>query len=205
MTILFIAASSFMIALSGALVPGPLFTVTVSEAARRGFRAGPLIILGHGLLELAIVLLIVFQVTPFLAADATRLVITFSGGIILIIMGMLLMRDARRARLDLTTARTASRMHPVLTGVLGSLSNPYWFIWWITIGLGYLVSSMEFGMAGVVAFFTGHIAADLLWYSIISYAVAKGRALVGEAGFRYLLYSCGIFLILFGSWFLTGV
>ena len=47
--------TSFVIALSGALMPGPLLTVTISESARRGFVAGPLLIAGHGLLELALV------------------------------------------------------------------------------------------------------------------------------------------------------
>ena len=53
-----LAATSFIVALSGALMPGPLLTVTVGEAARRGFWAGPLIIVGHALLELALVLLL---------------------------------------------------------------------------------------------------------------------------------------------------
>ena len=53
MNILLVFFSSFVLALSGALVPGPLFTLTVSESLRRGAKAGPLIILGHGLLEIA--------------------------------------------------------------------------------------------------------------------------------------------------------
>ena len=46
--------TSFIVALSGALMPGPLLTLTVGEAARRVL-GGPLIIVGHALLELALV------------------------------------------------------------------------------------------------------------------------------------------------------
>jgi threonine/homoserine/homoserine lactone efflux protein len=205
MNLVFIAASSFMLALSGALVPGPLFTITVSESVKRGFIAGPLIILGHGILELVIILLIIMGITPFLQRESTRLVISVIGGVILIIMGIMLFRDAKDVKLEFTgKEEERKRFGPVLSGVIGSISNPYWTIWWVTIGLGYLMSSLRFGIMGVVAFFIGHITADLAWYSIISYAVSKGRRLIGDKGYRSMLYVCGVFLILFGGWFLTG-
>ena len=43
-----IFATSFVSALSGALMPDPLLTITLSESARSGFRAGPLVVLGNG-------------------------------------------------------------------------------------------------------------------------------------------------------------
>jgi threonine/homoserine/homoserine lactone efflux protein len=203
--ILLVFFSSFVLALSGALVPGPLFTLTVSESLRRGAKAGPLIIFGHGLLEITLVVLLFFKVTPFLTAPDTRLLISVIGGVILIIMGGMLFRDSRSARLVLSAGQSQGGMHPVISGVLGSLSNPYWAIWWITIGLGYLVSSLRYGVPGVVAFFAGHISADLLWYSMISYAVSRGRRIMGEREYRFLLSACGIFLVLFGGWFLSGI
>lgn len=198
-----IVVSSFMLALSGAIVPGPLFTITISEAAKRGFMAGPLLILGHGLLEASLVLLILFGVTPYLLTDSAKLVVSIAGGSILILMGGMLLKDVRKMKLIFDTGESASRgMHPVLAGILGSISNPYWIIWWLTIGLGYLMSAMKFGLLGVVAFFAGHIAADLAWYSMISLAVSRGRNFIGEQGYRFMLYACGIFLIFFGIWFI---
>jgi len=203
--IVLIFFSSFIIALSGALVPGPLFTITVSESLRRGFKTGPLIIFGHGLLEITIVILLFFGLTPFLLEERTRQFISVAGGIILMIMGVMLFKDAGETRLDLSPGERQTGLHPVVSGILGSLSNPYWIIWWVTIGLGYLVSSLRYGIPGVIAFFSGHISADLLWYSMISYAVSRGQKIMGERGYRYLLSACGIFLIFFGGWFLAGV
>lgn len=193
MNLAIIAANSFMLALSGALVPGPLFTITVSETMRRGFAAGPLIILGHGLLEILIVVLLVFEITPFLTAAGTRFIIALAGGLILMIMGLLLIRDARRVKLDFLSPGKASGLHPVLSGILGSISNPYWAIWWITIGLGYLLSSLNFGIPGVISFFIGHISADLVWYSIISFTVAKGKKVIGEGGTGSCYSSAALF------------
>jgi threonine/homoserine/homoserine lactone efflux protein len=204
MNIVLIVFSSFMLALSGALVPGPLFTITVSESFKRGGKAGPLIILGHGILELVFVLLITLGFRPFLSTERAHFFTGLAGAGILIFMGLTLLKDARRASLSMEGGVKQAGMHPVVYGVIGSLSNPYWIIWWLTIGLGYLVSAMKFGVVGVLAFFSGHITADLLWYSLISYGVARGRRIIGDKGYRLMLYACGVFLLFFGGWFISS-
>lgn len=203
MSLLVLGFSSFIIALSGALVPGPLFSITVAESAKRGASAGPLIIIGHGILEISLITLIILGVTPFLTSPSAKTVIGATGGLVLIYMGYRLIRDARGIRLFLT-GEARKGLHPVFTGIIGSVSNPYWIIWWATIGLGYLVSSLKFGFLGVVVFFIGHIIADLAWYSLISFAVSKGKTILGSRGYRSLLYACGVFLVFFGIWFLKG-
>ena len=203
MNLAVIAFSSFVIALSGALVPGPLFTITVSESAKRGASTGPLIILGHAILEVVIIILILSGLSPFLKHETTRWVISLMGGGMLILMGGMILKDLPKARLVYTGDGQKQGMNLILTGILASLSNPYWVIWWATIGLGYLVSSLKFGLAGVALFFLGHISADLAWYSIISYTVARGRKVVGNRGYKAVLLLCGVFLIFFGAWFLS--
>jgi len=63
--LLTIFASSFVIALSGALMPGPLLTATISESSQRGFVAGPLMIAGHAILELTLVIALLAGLAPF--------------------------------------------------------------------------------------------------------------------------------------------
>jgi threonine/homoserine/homoserine lactone efflux protein len=204
MNLAVIAVSSFMIALSGALVPGPLFTITVSESARRGASTGPLLILGHALLEIVIIILILAGLSPFLKHETTRYVISLVGGSMLVFMGLMILKDLRSVRLDLSAKDDKRGMNLILTGIVGSLANPYWIIWWATIGLGYLVSAMKYGIAGVAVFFLGHISADLAWYSMISYAVAKGRKVMGEKSYKTVLAICAVFLIFFGAWFIKS-
>ncbi len=204
MSLIVLGVTSFLIALSGALVPGPLFTLTVSESVRRGAATGPLIILGHSLLEIMIVVLVLSGLSPFLRHDTTRQLISIIGGCMLVVMGILLLRDVPKARIDAPAEKKGKGMNLIVTGMVGSITNPYWVIWWATIGLGYLVSSLRFGMAGVVVFFLGHISADLAWYSLVSYAVSKGKTIMGEKGYRAILLFCGIFLILFGGWYVQS-
>jgi len=204
MSLIVLGVTSFLIALSGALVPGPLFTLTVSESVRRGAATGPLIILGHSLLEIMVVVLVLSGLSPFLRHDTTRQLISIIGGCMLVVMGILLLRDVPKARLDAPAEKKGKGMNLIVTGIVGSITNPYWVIWWATIGLGYLVSSLRFGTAGVIVFFLGHISADLAWYSLVSYAVSKGKTIMGEKGYRAILLFCGIFLILFGGWYVQS-
>jgi len=195
-----VPASSFVVALSGALMPGPLLTVTVGEAGRRGFWAGPLIIVGHGLLELALVLLLLAGVGGWLNRPQVLGVVGLAGAGMLAWMGLGLLRASRTSRLTLDGGDPGG-LHPVLAGVLMSLANPYWLLWWLTIGLGYVLFAARFGLLGVFLFFAGHILADFAWYTLVAAAVAQGRRFLSDTLYRGFLAGCGVFLFGFGGYF----
>jgi threonine/homoserine/homoserine lactone efflux protein len=198
--LLTICGTSFVIALSGALMPGPLFTITLSESARRGFLAGPLIVLGHGMLELALVLLLLLGLGPVLKDDRILGSIALLGAVVLIWMALGMIRSL--PALSLNTAGAGSEgTHPVWAGILMSLANPYWILWWATIGLGYTMYSWQQGPAGVIAFFLGHIAADLGWYAAVSFTVSRGRQFMSDRLYRGVVAGCAVALLGFGFYF----
>jgi len=200
-----VAATSFIVALSGAMMPGPLLTVTVGESARRGFWAGPLIIVGHALLEAALVLLLLLGLGTWLNQPPILGMVAVLGAVLLGWMGLLTLKASRRGRLELAAGK-GSGLNPVLAGVLMSAANPYWLIWWLTIGLGYVIFSREYGFAGVSLFYLGHILADFTWYTMVSGAVAQGRRFLSDGLYRGFLACCGVFLVGFGGYFgLQGV
>ena len=198
--LLTIFSSSFVIALSGALMPGPVLTVTVSESARQGAKAGPLMIFGHGLLELALVLALLGGLAPFFSRDEVFIFVSLLGGAILLWMACMMFRELPGLKLKLEEDDQKPR-NLILSGILLSLANPYWFIWWATIGIGYIMYSVKFGIPGIVAFFTGHILADLAWYSLISFGVAKGRSFFTDRFYRRLIGACASFLFVFSCYF----
>jgi threonine/homoserine/homoserine lactone efflux protein len=205
LSLIAIFTSSFVIALSGALMPGPLLTVTVSESTHRGAIAGPLMILGHAILELSLVLALLSGLAPFLKRDDVFVVIALVGGCILLWMAVSMFRSLPTLRLELSGEQQKPR-NLILAGILMSIANPYWTIWWATIGLGYILHSVKFGIAGVIAFFIGHIFADLAWYAFISFSVAKGRSYFNDNVYRRLIGGCAIFLIIFaGYFFYSGI
>lgn len=205
-----IFASSIVLGLSGAMMPGPLLTMAIGESVKRGLVAGPLLVLGHGLLELMLVLALLFGLAGLLTIPTVGNVIALVGGGFLLYMGLGMARDAYSGKVSLEMGPTREEiegqvkkgMHPVVAGAAVSLSNPYWSIWWATVGLGYITLSMKNGTLGLVAFFSGHILADLVWYSLVSGAVVAGRRLLSQRVYRGILVACGIFLLFLGGMFI---
>jgi threonine/homoserine/homoserine lactone efflux protein len=195
-----IFATSFVVALSGALMPGPLLTVTISESPRRGLMAGPLLILGHGLLELTLVAALIFGLAPLLKTPAVFITTALTGAGVLVWMAWGMFRSLPGLTLH-TAAKDATGRNLVLAGVLLSLANPYWSVWWITIGLGYITHSFTLGIWGAVFFFSGHILADLLWYAAVSTAAWKGRGFLSDRVYRLLIGGCAAFLVVFAGMF----
>lgn len=212
-------ATAFVVGLSGAMMPGPLLTVTIAESARRGWRAGPLIILGHGLLEGILVLVLAVGFAAVLTRHGVTAAIAVLGGGFLVYMGYGMVRDAWYGRVALPApsagagnptppaeTRQGRGLHPVLAGVLISLANPYWSLWWATVGLHYINMAARRGSVGLGVFFTGHILADLAWYCLVAVAVAAGRHLFPAVVYRGVLVACGLFMVGLGLYFgVTGV
>lgn len=200
LTLITIFSSSFLIALSGALMPGPLLTVTVSESTRRGAIAGPLVIFGHAILEISLITALLLGMAPLLQRSDVFVFISLAGGSILLWMAFSMFKSLPGLRLEVNS-KDEKRKNLVLTGILFSLVNPYWIIWWASIGLGYILHSVKYGMIGIATFFLGHILADLAWYTLISFGVAKGRHFFSDVFYRRLIGCCAFFLVIFSFYF----
>lgn len=199
-TLLSIFASSFIVALSGALMPGPLLTVTISESSRRGAIAGPLMIFGHGLIELVLVIVLLSGFAAVLHREDVFVCIALLGGATLFWMATSMLKNLPTLRLS-QEVTTEKQKNLIIAGMVMSAVNPYWLIWWASIGLGYILHSARFGFMGVASFFVGHILADLMWYALVSFGIAKGRRLFSDTFYRRLIGGCAIFLLLFSCYF----
>jgi threonine/homoserine/homoserine lactone efflux protein len=232
-----IATTSFLVGLSGAMMPGPVLTVTIGETAARiraggsaashagsgpslsgntaagllarvghgslvrGALVGPLIVLGHAILEVCLVIAVVLGLGRLLVKTPVMGTIGILGGAVLIWMAWGMFHGMRDLTLQTAAASALPGRNPVLAGILTSLSNPYWAVWWATIGLGYIALSMRFGVGGLAAFYLGHILSDLVWYSAISLSLAVGHRLLTDRVYRGLVAVCASFLLVFGLYF----
>jgi threonine/homoserine/homoserine lactone efflux protein len=195
---------SFTIALSGALMPGPLLTTVISESAKHGFKSGPLLILGHAILEALTVGLIVFGLAGFISNTLTMRLIAAIGSMVLLYFGVAMI--ASLPGLSLKSKKTSPKTsNLVLLGITVSASNPYFAFWWLTIGLGLVLAAQKQGLLAILIFFAGHITADLGWYSLVSWGISKGREFISDRVYRGIILACALALMGFSLYFGSSV
>ena len=207
---------SFLVALTGALSPGPLLTYTIIKSAktrRRAYLMGLWIITGHALLEMAIIILLIMGFSFVLKNVYVVRTIGIVGGFILIFFGISIVRNVYLGKVSnqfpAETVQNGSvpeerksnwLENPFLGGILISMANPYWWVWWATIGLAFMI---QFNLSfekwpGLVAFFLGHEAGDLIWYIVVSILSFYGIRKLNQKVYSLILACCGVFVLFFG-------
>jgi len=187
---------SWAVGFSGAIMPGPLLTFNIKETLKRGFWAGPQLVLGHAVLEGALVLGLVLGLGTLLELEISRGIISFLGGAFLLWTAWGMLRyEGKESILSQESVGREAGMSPVVAGVVISLANPYWTIWWATLGLGFLIPAQKMGVTGVLLFFSGHVLADFIWYTTVSFAVAGGKKVINPKVYRGVIIICGLFLV----------
>jgi threonine/homoserine/homoserine lactone efflux protein len=191
---------SFLIGLTGALAPGPTLVATIQTSIKEGWITGPKVSAGHMIIETFVFILIVFGA----AASVVRFsgFIALIGGIALIIFGVLTIQESRTPLSDISSGTTIT--NPYLAGIVTGITNPYFWIWWLTIGSALLLDTMEAGLVFGLIFMTGHWMADMGWLTTVSTAIHRGRRILSSHGYLLTLTLCGIFLILFGIYYLAS-
>jgi threonine/homoserine/homoserine lactone efflux protein len=204
--LMFLAGASFMAGFSGALMPGTVFVAVVLQAARKGWKVGPQIILGHAVLEAPLEMALVLGLSTFIGIQLVRTVVGFVGGAFLLWMSLGLLKASRHAKFPATINGSKSvSSHPVLSGLLASSVNPYFYVWWATVGNMFTVKGLEIaGLIGVAVFFLSHWMSDLSWYTFLSWSVSKSRRYMTDQVYRIVLGACGIFLVILGLIFVYG-
>jgi threonine/homoserine/homoserine lactone efflux protein len=198
--------AAFVIGLSGAMSPGPYLTVTIARTLREGRLAALLMLVGHAALEAALLAGFAFGLASVLRLSAVKTVMALLGGAVLLWMGGSLLWGAWKGSVvaDLQASRPTSRVGPVAHGALVSLSNPYWTLWWATIGITLAIKGLEFGPLGILSFYVGHECADLAWYSAVIFAVSAGRHLLSDTVYRWVMAVLACFLLYLGFTFVIG-
>ncbi len=205
MALVALFVSAFVVALSGALMPGPVLFVTVRYSASAGRKVGPLVVLGHAVVEVPLMLAVIFGLRKVLTEDLFIGVVGVAGAAVLLLMAGMMFRAVPRLRLPDPEGRDPDEVPKwwrfVGAGALTSLSNPYFVVWWVTVGMGFLGRAAPYAAAGYVVFYLGHVMADLAWYSAVSESVHRGRRLLSDRAYRWLVGGMAVCLAGVAAWF----
>jgi|LSQX01.2.fsa_nt_gb threonine/homoserine/homoserine lactone efflux protein len=199
-----VAGLAFVTALSGAIMPGPLLAVSIGQVLAAGFTAVLWLMLGHALLEGVLLVLLVTGLRYVLARPRVRGGIGLIGGAALVYMGVDMVQQAFAVQITAEAATAQPWWMLVTLGAMVSLANPYFTGWWATIGVGQLAQSAPRTRSEYLAFYLGHEAADVGWYSLVAALVLVARGWLEGDWYPWLIVGFGVILVALGLWFLAS-
>ncbi|MBI2854528.1 MAG: LysE family transporter [Chloroflexi bacterium] len=198
---------SFAVGLSGALMPGSLLALTIATVATSGFWAGPAIVVGHAIAELVTVVVLSRGVGAVLRGRAVRAVVGIAGGSFLLWMSYGLLGAALNVpEVPLPGSLVGvDEQWAIMSGLVVTVTNPYWLLWWVTVGAGYMIwVKDQRTRAGVALFYMGHTMSDAVWYTAVALVLAAGAKMVTPVVYRGLLGICGVAMVILGGYFILS-
>lgn len=196
-TLTTLAIQVIAVSASGALSPGPLTIATIALGARGGWRSGILVSLGHTFFELPYLVVLVFAfnvLTGFLKASTSILAVV--GALVILYFAYLLLRDAYRG-VNLNTSNTLISTNPLIVGFMFTALNPYFLIWWLSIGMTLIAQIQNIGLTSLVIIYPAHVWLDFAWLSIVAGLSKRGSKALSLRGQRIMLATLGVILIIF--------
>jgi len=202
------------ISVTGVMMPGPVTAAAIAKGFARKW-AGIHIALGHALVEFPTIALMALGFSAVLRDRWVNIGIGILGGAMLVFMGvsMIISRggvveklraprnDGKNGSPTAKAARDPFPYHPLVAGIITTASNPYYFLWWATLGAALTLNALEFGLAVLVVFAVLHWSIDLGWDVFLAYTVHRSRGFWNDRVYVAVFAFCGGVMVLFGIWF----
>ncbi|MBN1189769.1 MAG: LysE family transporter [Dehalococcoidales bacterium] len=190
-------ASVVVVSFSGVMAPGPMLAVLLAKSCRSGW-AGTWMSLGHAVVEIPLILVIYFGFGRLFQNDLTQIVVSLLGGSMIIWMGVSLFRSRR----VINTGERESTHNAFVAGILMTALNPFFLLWWATVGIMWTMKFVDYGIPGLVIFIVVHWMCDLVWLSFVSVTVYRSRSLWRPAVQEWIFIVCSVMIAGFGAWFM---
>jgi threonine/homoserine/homoserine lactone efflux protein len=189
-----------VISLSGVMTPGPVFAAAVAKGYRDK-KAGIKIALGHGLVEFPLMALIVLSLGYVFESGVVKMGIGLVGGVLLVFLGVSMIKSRKMVAGE---GKEYIPYNSITAGALTTSANPYFFLWWATVGAVLIINAQAFGAIVIVIFAIVHWSCDLAWYTLTSFVVFKTKHLWTPVVHEAVFGACGVLMVAFGIYFVVG-
>ena len=204
MTLLDIGLQIILVSVSGVLSPGPLFFANLVLSRNGGFWSGIKIAIGHTIVELPVVILYSIPLIIFTSQSVTFSIInfiSFIGGISLIVFGILFAVKIISKNNKHNYIIESSRIEkPVIAGMLFTGINPFFFLWWISVGIKLISDSIALlgYPIGIAFLFLVHVWMDYAWLGLTSYFASRGISVLRSQYHKFIILILTIPLFYYG-------
>jgi len=192
---------------SGALAPGPMFFGLLIHGSKQGARSGISAAIGHTMVELPLVLALALGLLAAASQPSIKIAIGLVGGIGLIGFGMFQIYGTIK-RKPISSEKPKPKRLPassLLLGIALTGLNPYFILWWLTIGSVIIIQALAFAaILGVLIMYLAHVWMDYAFLTTIAHLGKKGEAIVGSRYYKLVLVGFGVILVYYGATFVLG-
>ena len=198
----FITTVSLLTA-SGVFAPGPMFFATISYGSKSGARSGLVFSFAHMCVEFTLVMILALGLITVTDTPLVKTSIGIIGGVVLVIFGIIQLRNLFHVHSQEVPSSDVRTKHLFITGSMLTALNPYFIVWWLTVGANLIILGLEFAsFIGVVFMYLCHVWIDYLWHTLVAYLAKVGTNIVGLNGYRGIIGISSGVLIFFGLLFL---
>lgn len=185
------------ISLTGVMAPGAMTAATIAHGSKNP-KAGLIVSIGHGIIELPLIVLLVFGLGKIIKSNTAQITIGIVGGLLLIYIAATMLNDAHKPPANTKT----NSSKPLMAGIVLTAGNPYFLLWWATVGTLLAIDAKELGLLAFTLFAITHWLCDVIWLSILSLASYKGTSIMGPNIQKHVLVFCGLILMAFAIKFI---
>jgi len=197
------AVAVIIISTSGVMSPGPLFVANVVYGAKGGASAGLKMSYGHTVVELPLIILLGLSALSLETIPQFRIIIAILGSIGLFLFAGIQIKSVFKSK---TTLTNQTKYGPFFAGILFSALNPFFIIWWFTIGFKLISDSLFlWSFWGIAILFALHIWMDYAWLTSTAYLSSRGSRFLSNKNYRFFIFGLSLVLIYFGITFITDV
>ena len=205
MDVLNFVATIVLVTASGALSPGPLFFATISHGAKLGARGGLAFAVGHTLFEFPLIILLALGLNTIVSEPVVKLLTGVMGGLALIVFGVMQIRECISSRFSVPKSRGTVFQNPILIGLVFTGLNPFFIVWWLTVGGSLIFEALELALLpGVILMYACHVWMDYAWLTAVAHFARVGINTIGARWYRAIMAFFGVVLIYFGITFLVS-
>ncbi|CAN5365681.1 LysE family transporter [soil metagenome] len=223
MDIIDFATQVIFVSASGVLAPGPLFLANLIYGSKLGYYSGIKIASGHAIVELPLIVLLalgIFGFSSFIFNNGSARIIGLLGGTAIIFFSLFQINNIIKGR-TMGGANNENKINdsyfseisnkgkrfggPFMIGLIFSSLNPFFLVWWFTVGLKLISDSIYMfgGIEGILILFSLHIWMDYVWLSVTAYLISKGKTIIKDKLYQYFLLSISFILASYGFYLIV--
>jgi threonine/homoserine/homoserine lactone efflux protein len=176
--------------ITAGLSPGPLMALVISETVKGGRTGGIKVSLAPLFTDIPLILIILFILKHIEHIRFLLGIISLVGSLLLIYFGY---KDLKTNKINLQTGNI--RSDPFKKGLLTNFLNPHPYVFWLFIGVPFMMKGNSIERATfVLSFLSGIVGSKIC----LTFIIEKGKKFIEINYYQRIIKLLGLILILLG-------